>query len=79
MNDYLLMKSMNSWEFNEDIAQIYDNHVRKTVQLYDEQHRNIDELWELFINDGAIICDFGTSTGEAIFNLERYYDRLKVV
>lgn len=35
---------MNSWEFNEDIAQIYDNHVRKTVQLYDEQHRNIDEL-----------------------------------
>jgi tRNA (cmo5U34)-methyltransferase len=57
------------WEFNEEVAQCFDEHVRQSVFMYDEFHKSIIKMSNWFIEDNTNILDVGTSTGELLMRL----------
>ena len=57
------------WEFNEEVAQCFDQHVRQSVFMYDEFHKSIIKMSNWFIEDNTNILDVGTSTGELLMRL----------
>lgn len=57
------------WEFNEEVAESFDTHVRKSIPLYDELQDMTVDLSEWFINSGSTVYDIGSSTGETISRL----------
>ena len=50
------------WTF-ENIAASFDEHVRKSVPLYDEGHDLVCKLSDFFLPQGATVIELGTSTG----------------
>jgi tRNA (cmo5U34)-methyltransferase len=50
------------WTF-EDISEDFDDHVQKSVPLYDEGHDLVCKLSDFFLPDGATVTEIGTSTG----------------
>jgi tRNA (cmo5U34)-methyltransferase len=60
------------WVFNEEVAELFNEHVRQSVPFYDEIHRLITLLSIDCLPIGGTVCDIGTSTGEAIYNLHKY-------
>jgi tRNA (cmo5U34)-methyltransferase len=57
------------WEFNEEVAQCFDKHVRQSVFMYEEFHNSIVNMSKFFIEDNTNILDVGTSTGELLMKL----------
>ena len=57
------------WEFNEEVAQCFDEHVRQSVFMYDEFHKSIIKMSNWFIEDNTNVLDVGTSTGELLMRL----------
>jgi len=50
------------WNFH-DMADDFDEHVRKSVPLYDEGHELICQLGDFFLPEGATVTELGVSTG----------------
>ncbi len=50
------------WSF-QNIAEAFDEHVRRSVPLYNEGHELICKLSDFFLPDGARITELGTATG----------------
>ncbi|MGH9921553.1 MAG: methyltransferase domain-containing protein [Nitrososphaerales archaeon] len=69
MVDDNIEAKIGNFQFNRQVAQHFDAHIRKSVPFYDEIHRMIVEMSDWFIYKNCIIYDLGTSTGEAIKNL----------
>lgn len=59
------------WEFDENVARIFDQHVRQSVPFYEEIHRLVTELATRSVIPHSTVCDVGTSTGEAIWRLHK--------
>ena len=57
------------WEFNKEVAECFDEHVRQSVPMYDEFHKSIIKISKFFIEDKTNILDIGTSTGELLMKL----------
>ena len=62
-------KAFNEWRFDDAIAKIFEEHVRKSVPFYEEIHRMIAEISDWFLRESSLIYDLGTSTGEAILQI----------
>ncbi len=60
---------MGNFQFNKQIAQNFDAHIRKSVPFYDEIQRMVVEMSDWFVHKDSIIYDLGASTGETIKNL----------
>lgn len=52
-----------SWNFSGDVPKSFDEHVKKSVPLYNEGHDLILKLSDFFISDNSICYDLGCSTG----------------
>lgn len=61
----------SKWRFDENVAPIFDEHVKKSVPLYENMHDLISEISHWFIEDDTNVYDLGTSTGETIVNLSK--------
>ena len=59
----------SGWKFDENVAQNFDEHVRRSVPLYEKGHELICELSDFFMQDGSVGYELGTSTGELIEKL----------
>lgn len=57
------------WAFDATVTEVFDDHVRQSVPLYEEIHRLIADMSCWFVEDKTNIYDIGTSTGETIANL----------
>jgi len=64
------------WVFDEQIAKDFEEHVRNHTPFYDEVHRMVVELSKWFISKDGVVCDVGTSTGEAICNMSKSFSEL---
>jgi len=64
--DDLITAVPGEWKFDRQVSDSFDDHVRKSVPLYDEIQRMIVEMSEWFIRDGSTVYDIGSSTGETI-------------
>ena len=58
-----MVYNMNGWKFDEAIVKIFDEHVRKSVPMYELFHSNIIDMSKYFIKKNTSIIDLGTSTG----------------
>ena len=59
----------SGWKFNENVADNFEEHIRRSVPLYEKGHDLICELSDFFIQDGSVCYELGTSTGELIEKL----------
>lgn len=59
-----------SWEFNESVAEDFDNHVWALVPGYKWFHDYIARLAEFYIEDDDAILDIGCSTGTLLRDIK---------
>lgn len=67
--DKHLSASIGGFTFDEKVAQYFDDHVRKSVPMYDEIQRMILEMSDWFIQPNSWVYDLGCATGETINRL----------
>jgi tRNA (cmo5U34)-methyltransferase len=60
--DKNISKENAGWNF-EDIADDFDEHVRRSVPLYSEGHDLVCKLSDFFLPENATVTEIGTSTG----------------
>ena len=63
-----------SWTFEGSVADVFDQHVAKSVPLYEEGHQLILQLSDFFLTENSVCYDLGCSTGTL---LSRLADRHK--
>ncbi len=56
------------WEFNEDVAGVFDSHVRQSVPSYDSRFSLFKEIFCRWRTGPVRVLDIGTGTG-AVLNL----------
>jgi tRNA (cmo5U34)-methyltransferase len=54
------------WRFSGAVPQSFDDHVAKSVPLYELGHDLIVSLCDFFLSDGSVCYDIGCSTGGLI-------------
>lgn len=52
-----------NWKFNGETVKHFDEHVKKSVPLYEEGHALICDLSDFFIKNDSTIYEIGCSTG----------------
>ncbi|NNE07992.1 MAG: methyltransferase domain-containing protein [Gemmatimonadetes bacterium] len=67
--DGLITSVPGQWKFDEEVARHFDEHVRKSIPLYEELQSMVIEMSEWLITDGSVVYDIGSSTGETLNRL----------
>ncbi|MGH7885991.1 MAG: carboxy-S-adenosyl-L-methionine synthase CmoA [Thermodesulfobacteriota bacterium] len=57
------------FEFNEEVAEVFDDMISRSVPLYDEQQRLIKNIAKHFFIERTNIYDLGCSTGTTLTNV----------
>jgi tRNA (cmo5U34)-methyltransferase len=58
-----------SWSFAGKTADVFGDHIRRSVPLYDEGHDLVCELSDFFVRVDSVVYDLGTSLGELLVRL----------
>ena len=53
----------SSWNFGGDVHKYFDDHVKKSVPLYEVGHNIIEKLSDFFLPNNSVVYDIGCSTG----------------
>ena len=59
------------FQFNEDVAQVFDDMLVRSIPMYTEQQRMIQDMAAKFWIPGTDIYDLGCSTGTTLLNMAR--------
>src|SRR5574342_613563 len=59
------------FEFNSEVAEVFDDMLLRSVPFYLEQQRMINQIAKRFWIKGTHIYDLGCSTGTTLINLCR--------
>ena len=51
-----------NWSFGGSVAETFDNHVSKSVPLYNEGHEMVCKLSDFFLSDDSHCYELGCST-----------------
>ncbi len=68
LGDNIKSTSAN-WKFTGKTAKNFDNHIKKSVPLYDWSHDISLKLSDFFLNEKTNVYDLGCSTGTFLKNL----------
>ncbi len=55
---------VGDWRFDENVADIFDDHVRRSVPKYDELHEIVLQVLKPFLKKDSIVLDLGVGTGD---------------
>jgi len=55
-----------AWSFGGSVAKTFNDHVSKSVPLYNEGHELIVDLSEFFVSKNSVVYELGCSTGTLI-------------
>lgn len=72
--DTLFSKNKNTihdFEFNQEVADVFDDMINRSVPFYKEQHSMIRNIAKKFFIPGTCIYDLGCSTGTTLIDLCR--------
>ena len=58
-----------NWTFGGDVANSFDDHVSKSVPLYEEGHDLVLGLSDFFIKNDSVVYEIGCSTGMLVAKL----------
>lgn len=72
MTDIAEQFAAGSWEFTQDVADVFDDHVRASVPFYDAIQDLVAEAADWLVPTGGLIADLGAATGTTV---ERILDR----
>lgn len=59
----------SDFEFDEDVASVFDDMLTRSVPLYLEQQRMVAEIAKRFWVPGTGVCDLGCSTATTLINV----------
>ena len=59
-----------NWRFNEEVVKVFDDHVKKSVPLYELFHKEIADMSVYFSQLNTNVIDIGTSTGTLINEIQ---------
>lgn len=59
-----------NWRFDDEVVKIFDEHVRKSVPLYELFHKEISDISVYFSQLNTNVVDIGTSTGTLINEIQ---------
>jgi len=65
----------SDWSFEGDVFKNFDEHIKKSVPLYDEGHKLIVNLSDYFIRNNPLVYDIGSSTGSFFEKLTKKNDK----
>ena len=58
------IKTQNAnWKFNGEMVESFEEHVKKSIPLYEKGHKLIENLSDYFVKDDSICYEIGSSTG----------------
>lgn len=63
------LEQIRAFEFNEEVANVFDDMVSRSVPFYDEQQNLIKNIAKHFFVEGTDVYDLGCSTGTTLINL----------
>ena len=61
----------NTWKFDDNVANLFDKHVRQSIPHYDELQNYLASIAEWYLKDNSLIYDLGCSTGETAIKLTK--------
>ena len=67
-------KNVADFEFNKEVADVFDDMVDRSVPFYKEIQQMIVQLSSYFAQENSNIYDFGSSTGTTLLNLHNNLD-----
>lgn len=70
-------KKVMPFEFNEKVAEVFDNMVNRSVPFYAEIHRMILDVARLNLPKKAVIVDLGCSTASTLILLDQLANQKK--
>ena len=71
MNSKSNLKISRTWSFNNKVSRVFDNHVKQSIPLYSEFHKQISKIAEFYCKDDSVIYDLGCSTGNFIKEISK--------
>lgn len=69
------IKYKNKWTFSGSVAKSFDDHIKKSVPIFDEFHWLAAEYSKYFIKENSYIYDIGCSTGKFLSYLSSLYSQ----
>ena len=67
-----ILTSKGNFSFAGNVPKNFDQHVRKSVPLYDMGHDVICKLSSFFLSESSNVYDLGCSTGTLIQKIDNY-------
>ena len=61
-----------NWSFGGSTAKEFDEHVKKSIPLYEDGQELICQLSDYFLKDGSQVFDLGSSTGSLLLKLAEW-------
>ena len=71
MKSQSVLKISRTWSFNSKVSKVFDNHVRQSIPLYNEFHKQMSKIAEFYCKDNSLVYDLGCSTGNFILEISK--------
>lgn len=72
------MYSKSKWEFNEEVASSFEEHVRKSVPFYNRMQDFAVSLSDYFVRKNCIVYDLGSSTGSTLMSIAKRHPEKEI-
>jgi tRNA (cmo5U34)-methyltransferase len=66
-----------NWKFSGKMVKDFENHVSKSVPIYNRGHELIIQLSDFFIKEDSLIYDLGCSTGKLLIDMAKHNQNKK--
>ena len=76
--DKKIKTSRSNWKFDKNVAQNFDNHVKKSVPYYEHAHEIILGLSDFFLKTDSNCNDLGCSNGSLLKKISRRHQKKKL-
>ncbi len=60
-----------NWKFNGEMVENFQKHIEKSVPLYKEGHKLIENLSDYFIKNDSTCYELGSSIGTLLYNISK--------
>ena len=61
----------NTWRFDDDVANVFDKHVKQSIPHYENLQNYLASIAEWYLKDNSLIYDLGCSTGTTAIKLSK--------
>jgi tRNA (cmo5U34)-methyltransferase len=67
------------WSFDGDVHKYFDEHITKSVPMYNEIHELVTVFSDYFVNETSVIYDLGCSTGTLLSKIQNRHKEKKLI